>query len=385
MSKFDQILLSSALLIAILSQDSRAADAPVFHLRCEPKIELPNKQAILFGVQASSLAPGKVVSPKELRNSGCWRFDGRSSIAYAVPGNSQGFSENFTWEGFFLSPSSNRFLAETGIADRLVTQFAFDKGNWTRLAIGLVADKEGTPRLCVELEGFEGRTFGRGDDVVAPDRWHHFALVHEGTASAARIRWYLDYELTGEVLLGGQANQNTLRPPGPAPFTIGARLRTGQVVNRGFEGLIDEGLMTTVHSYTATQKTVDGPSHKDWKDGRNAAINIIPSGTGAAKAVGLVCPEVQGKTTGMAFRVPTPTVSAVDLTVKTVKETSYPEICDAMKRASETYIKGILETTSDEVVSSDFIHSPASSILDIGSGLELNSKFFKLISWYDWR
>ena len=146
---------------------------------------------------------------------------------------------------------------------------------------------------------------------------------------------------------------------------------------------IDEGLMTTVHSYTATQKTVDGPSRKDWKGGRSAAINIIPSGTGAAKAVGLVCPEVQGKITGMAFRVPTPTVSAVDLTVKTVKETSYQEICDAMTRASETYLKGILETTSDEVVSSDFIHSPASSILDIGSGLELNSKFFKLISWYD--
>jgi glyceraldehyde 3-phosphate dehydrogenase len=146
---------------------------------------------------------------------------------------------------------------------------------------------------------------------------------------------------------------------------------------------IDEALMTTVHSYTATQKTVDGPSRKDWKGGRSAAINIIPSGTGAAKAVGLVCPEVQGKITGMAFRVPTPTVSAVDLTVKTVKETSYKEICDAMTRASETYLKGILETTSDEVVSSDFIHSPASSILDIGSGLELNSKVVKLISWYD--
>lgn len=146
---------------------------------------------------------------------------------------------------------------------------------------------------------------------------------------------------------------------------------------------IDEGLMTTVHSYTATQKTVDGPSRKDWKGGRSAAINIIPSTTGAAKAVGLVCPEVVGKLTGMAFRVPTPTVSAVDLTVKTVKETSYDEICAAMKKASETYLKGILEVTSDEVVSSDFIHSPASSILDAGSGIELNNKFFKLISWYD--
>ncbi len=146
---------------------------------------------------------------------------------------------------------------------------------------------------------------------------------------------------------------------------------------------LDEGLMTTIHSYTATQKTVDGPSKKDWKGGRSAAINIIPSTTGAAKAVGLVCPEVKGKLTGMSFRVPTPTVSVVDLTVKTVKETSYKEISEAMKRASETYLKGILAYTTDEVVSSDFIHDKTSSIFDAGSGIELNSKFFKLISWYD--
>jgi len=146
---------------------------------------------------------------------------------------------------------------------------------------------------------------------------------------------------------------------------------------------IAEGLMTTVHSYTATQKTVDGPSKKDWKGGRSAAINIIPSATGAARAVGLVCPEVKGKLTGMAFRVPTPTVSVVDLTVKTEKETSYKEICAAMKKASETYLKGFLTYTSDEVVSTDFIHDPSSSIFDAGSGIELNNKFFKLISWYD--
>jgi len=146
---------------------------------------------------------------------------------------------------------------------------------------------------------------------------------------------------------------------------------------------IDEGLMTTVHSYTATQKTVDGPSKKDWKGGRSAALNLIPSTTGAAKAVALVCPEVKGKLTGMAFRVPTPTVSVVDLTVKTVKETSYAEISAAMKKASETYLKGILGYTDDEVVSSDFIHCQLSSIFDAGSGIELNKKFFKLISWYD--
>src|SRR6478609_349146 len=146
---------------------------------------------------------------------------------------------------------------------------------------------------------------------------------------------------------------------------------------------IEEGLMTTVHSYTATQKTVDGPSKKDWKGGRTAALNLIPSTTGAAKAVGLVIPEVKGKLTGMAFRVPTPTVSVVDLTVRTTKQTSYKEICAAMKAASETYLKGILAYTTDEVVSSDFIHDSHSSIFDAGSGLELNSKFFKLVSWYD--
>ena len=146
---------------------------------------------------------------------------------------------------------------------------------------------------------------------------------------------------------------------------------------------IAEGLMTTVHSYTATQKTVDGPSPKDMKGGRTAALNIIPSTTGAAKAVGLVLPEVQGKLTGMAFRVPTPTVSVVDLTVKTEKSTSYEEICQKMKEASEGSLKGILGYTEDEVVSSDFIHDEASSVFDAGSGIGLSDTFFKLVSWYD--
>ncbi len=146
---------------------------------------------------------------------------------------------------------------------------------------------------------------------------------------------------------------------------------------------VEEGLMTTIHSYTATQKTVDGPSKKDWKGGRSAAINIIPSSTGAAKATALVLPEVKGKLTGMSFRVPTPTVSVVDLTVKTTKATSYKEIAAAMKKASETYLKGVLAYTEDEVASSDFIHDKHSSIFDAGSGIELNPKFFKLVSWYD--
>ena len=153
------------------------------------------------------------------------------------------------------------------------------------------------------------------------------------------------------------------------------------VLKEGFG--LSEGLMTTVHSYTATQKTVDGPSRKDWKGGRSAAINIIPSTTGAAKAVALVLPELKGKITGMAFRVPTPTVSVVDLTFKTEKATSLKELNAALKRASETYLKGILGYTEEEVVSSDFIHETLSSVYDAGSSIELNSNFFKLVSWYD--
>ena len=146
---------------------------------------------------------------------------------------------------------------------------------------------------------------------------------------------------------------------------------------------VEEGLMTTVHSYTATQKTVDGPSKKEWKGGRAAAVNIIPSTTGAARAVGLAIPAVQGKLTGMSFRVPTATVSVVDLTVRTAKATSYKDICAAMKKASESYLKGILAYTEDEVVSSDFVHDSHSSIFDAGSGIGLNDRFFKLVSWYD--
>jgi len=146
---------------------------------------------------------------------------------------------------------------------------------------------------------------------------------------------------------------------------------------------LSEGLMTTIHAYTASQKTVDGPSRKDWKGGRSAAINIIPASTGAAKAVGLVLPEIKGKLTGMSFRVPVATVSAVDLTFRTTRETSLPEIKAALRKASETYLKGILGYTEDEVVSSDFVHCPLSSIFDAGASIELNRNFFKLVSWYD--
>lgn len=147
-------------------------------------------------------------------------------------------------------------------------------------------------------------------------------------------------------------------------------------------GLV-EGLMTTVHSMTATQPTVDGPSKKDWRGGRGASQNIIPSSTGAAKAAALVLPQLKGKLTGMAFRVGTPNVSVVDLTFKTAKTTSYKDICAAMKAASEGPMKGILAYTEDQVVSSDFITDSHSSIFDADAGIELNSNFFKTVSWYD--
>ncbi|MFA5641338.1 MAG: type I glyceraldehyde-3-phosphate dehydrogenase [Bacteroidales bacterium] len=154
-----------------------------------------------------------------------------------------------------------------------------------------------------------------------------------------------------------------------------------KVLNENF-GVV-EGLMTTVHSITSTQKTVDSPSLKDWRGGRAAASNIIPSSTGAAKAVGKVLPEMNGKLTGMSFRVPTVNVSAVDLTVRLEKATSYEDIKAAMKKASEGELKGILGYTEDAVVSSDFITDPRTSIFDAEAGIMLNEHFVKVVSWYD--
>jgi len=154
-----------------------------------------------------------------------------------------------------------------------------------------------------------------------------------------------------------------------------------KVVNDKF-GVI-EGLMTTVHSTTATQKTVDGPSNKDWRGGRAASANIIPSSTGAAKAVGKVIPELNGKLTGMSFRVPTIDVSVVDLTCRLAKPATYEEIKQAMKEASEGELKGILGYTEDDVVSSDFLGDPRTSIFDAKAGIALTDNFVKLVSWYD--
>lgn len=154
-----------------------------------------------------------------------------------------------------------------------------------------------------------------------------------------------------------------------------------KVINDNF-GIV-EGLMTTVHATTSTQLTADGPSRKDWRGGRAASINIIPSSTGAAKAVGKVIPELNGKLTGMSFRVPTVDVSVVDLTVKVAKETSYDEIMIVLKKASENELKGILGYTEDDVVSQDFISDSRTSIIDAKAGIGLSSTFFKLVSWYD--
>ncbi|MEP0912959.1 type I glyceraldehyde-3-phosphate dehydrogenase [Leptolyngbya sp. GB1-A1] len=166
-----------------------------------------------------------------------------------------------------------------------------------------------------------------------------------------------------------------------ASCTTNCLAPVARVIHENF-GLA-EGLMTTVHSMTATQPTVDGPSKKDWRGGRGATQNIIPASTGAAKAVTLVLPALKGKLTGMALRVGTPDVSVVDLTFKTEKSTSYEEICAAVKAAAEGELAGILGYTTEEVVSSDFITDPHSSIFDAGAGIQLNPNFFKVVSWYD--
>jgi len=177
-----------------------------------------------------------------------------------------------------------------------------------------------------------------------------------------------EYTNTNKVVSNASCTTNCLAP-------------LAKIVDDNF-GIV-EGLMTTVHSYTATQKTVDGPSGKKWRDGRGAAQNIIPASTGAAKAVGKVIPQLNGKLTGMAFRVPTANVSVVDLTVRLEKDASYDDIKAAIKKASETSMKGFMGYTEDQVVSSDFNGSTYSSVFDAGAGIALNSKFVKLVSWYD--
>jgi glyceraldehyde 3-phosphate dehydrogenase len=193
-----------------------------------------------------------------------------------------------------------------------------------------------------------------------------------------------DPEKVPTLLIG--VNENKFDPAkdkivSNASCTTNCLAPVAKIVNDNFG--LTEGLMATIHAVTATQPTQDGPSKKDWRGGRNAYMNIIPSSTGAAKAVGLVLPELKGKLTGMAFRVPVADVSVVDLTFKTAKATSYKDICAAMKSASEGALKGILGYTDEEVVSSDFITDARSSIFDAGAGIELNANFFKVVAWYD--
>merc|ERR1719408_843444 len=214
---------------------------------------------------------------------------------------------------------------------------------------------------------------------------------------------FLSKEKAGAHLKGGAKKVVISAPSGDAPmFVCGVNLEKyepsmdivsnascttnclaplAKVVNDEF-GIV-EGLMTTVHAVTATQQTVDGPSQKDWRGGRGACYNIIPSSTGAAKAVGKVIPDLNGVLTGMSFRVPTPDVSVVDLTVRLGKPASYDEICAKIKEASEGQMKGILAYTEDQVVSSDFIGDSHSSIFDQKAGIALADDFVKLVSWYD--
>jgi glyceraldehyde 3-phosphate dehydrogenase len=232
---------------------------------------------------------------------------------------------------------------------------------WAKLGVELVIESTG---LFTEAEKAKGHITAGAKKVIisAPAKGEDITIVMGVNDDKLDVA-------THNIISNASCTTNCLAP------------LVHVLLKEGFG--LEEGLLTTVHAYTATQKTVDGPSKKDWKGGRTAAQNIIPSATGAAKAVALVCPEVKGKLTGMAFRVPTPTVSVVDLTFKTTKETSLKEINAALKKASETYLAGILGYTDDEVVSSDFIHDKRSSIYDAGSSIELNSKFFKLVSWYD--
>jgi glyceraldehyde 3-phosphate dehydrogenase len=262
---------------------------------------------------------------------------------------------------------------------------------------GTVSHKENG----LEINGKLVPTFAMRNPAELPWGAHHVDYVVESTglftdyagaenhlkAGAKRVVISAptkDPEKVPTLLLGVNAqkfNPATDKVVSNASCTTNCLAPIAKVIQDTF-GLA-EGLMTTVHATTATQPTVDGPSKKDWRGGRGAGQNIIPSATGAAKAVTLVLPELKGKLTGMAFRVPTPDVSVVDLTFKTTKSTSLKEINAAMKAASEGELKGILGYTEDEVVSTDFLHDSRSSIFDAGAGIELNANFFKVVSWYD--
>ncbi|TVQ45830.1 MAG: type I glyceraldehyde-3-phosphate dehydrogenase [Gloeocapsa sp. DLM2.Bin57] len=232
---------------------------------------------------------------------------------------------------------------------------------WKDLGVDYVVESTG---LFTDYQGAEKHLNAGAKKVIIsaptkdPDRVHTFVMGVNHT----------EYKPDYKIVSNASCTTNCLAP-------------IAKVLSDNFG--ISEGLMTTVHSMTATQPTVDGPSKKDMRGGRGASQNIIPSSTGAAKAVALVLPHLKGKLTGMAFRVGTPNVSVVDLTFKTEKATSYEEICKVVKAASEGELKGILGYTDEAVVSSDFLTDPHSSIFDAGAGIALNSNFFKVVCWYD--
>ena len=229
---------------------------------------------------------------------------------------------------------------------------------WDEVAVDVVAECTG---FFTTIETAKGHIAGGAKKVIisAPsaDAPMFVMGVNHQTATAADT-----------VVSNASCTTNCLAP-------------LAKVINDNF-GIV-EGLMTTVHASTSTQMVADGPSRKDWRGGRAASVNIIPSSTGAAKAVGKVIPSLNGKLTGMSFRVPTIDVSVVDLTVKVAKETSYEEIMAVLKKASENEMKGILGFTEDDVVSQDFVSDSRTSIIDAKAGIGLNSTFFKLVSWYD--
>jgi len=258
---------------------------------------------------------------------------------------------------------------------------------------GTVEEKNGK----LVINGIEVAVYAKREPAEIPWGEHNAEYVVESTGI------FTTAEKAGLHIKGGAKHVVISAPSADAPmFVMGVNHTTynksfavvsnascttnclaplAKVLNDNF-GIV-EGLMTTVHSVTATQKTVDGPSGKDWRAGRGAGQNIIPATTGAAKAVGKVIPELNGKLTGMCFRVPTPDVSVVDLTARLAKEASYEQIVEAMKKAASGSLKGILDVTEDEVVSTDFLGDTHSCIFDAKAGISLNSQFVKLVAWYD--
>ncbi len=249
-------------------------------------------------------------------------------------------------------------LVVNGVAITVFAEMNPENINWASCGAEYIAEATG---IFTTIEGAKKHMVGGAKKVVI-------------TAPSADAPMFVmgvnqeKYTADMEVISNASCTTNCLAP-------------LAKVIDQAFG--IEEGLMTTVHATTATQKTVDGPSKKDWRGGRAAAGNIIPSSTGAAKAVGKVYPVLNGKLTGMAFRVPTLDVSVVDLTCNLAKETTYAEICAVVKEASETTMKGVLAYADEDVVSSDFIGETHTSIFDSKAGIMLSPKFVKLVSWYD--